>query len=141
MATRKKRTFLWVVIAILPVLTGVAFFSVKALRRTVPKIEPEKLSRVERIDLARSVVATGKIEPVTKVEIKSKASGIILRLPVNVGDLVRQGQVICELDQNELLPRLRQAQANLGMAEAAVNSARAEYERYKVDATGPDVPF
>jgi pyruvate/2-oxoglutarate dehydrogenase complex dihydrolipoamide acyltransferase (E2) component len=96
--------------------------------------------KVERMDLARSVVATGRIEPVTKVEIKSKASGIILKLPVNVGDRVHQGQVICELDQNDLLPRTRQAQAALGMAEASLKSARAEFERAKVEAEGPDLP-
>ena len=141
MANRKKRTFLWVVLGALPVVAGAAFFSVRALSRTVPKIDAEKLAKVERIDLARSVVATGKIEPVTKVEIKSKASGIIQKLPVNVGDLVHQGQVICELDQNDLLPRLREAQAALGMADAALKSARAEYERYKVEAAGPDIPF
>src|SRR5205823_4188788 len=120
---------------------GAAFFSLRALSRTPAKIAPEKLVRVERIDLARSVVATGRIEPTTKVEIKSKASGIILRLPVNVGDLVHQGQVICELDQNDLQPRLRQAQAALGIASASLNSAQADYERIKVDAAGPDLPF
>ena len=113
----------------------------RALSRTPPKIDPEKLVKVERIDLARSVVATGKIEPTTKVEIKSKASGIIQKLPVNVGDRVRQGQVICELDQNDLLPRVRQAQASLGMAEASLESAQAEYERAKVEAAGPGLPF
>jgi HlyD family secretion protein len=119
----------------------VAFFSLKALTNAPATIDPERLARVERMDLARSVVATGKIEPTTKVEIKSKASGIILKLPVNVGDLVRQGQVICELDQNDLLPRERQARAALSMAEAALKSSQAEYERDKVEAAGPDIPF
>ncbi|HLK66612.1 MAG TPA: efflux RND transporter periplasmic adaptor subunit [Bryobacteraceae bacterium] len=141
MATRRKHSFLWIFLASIPVLGGVAFFSLRALSRTPAKIDPEKLVRVERINLARSVVATGKIEPTTKVEIKSKASGIILKLPVNVGDVVHQGQVICELDQNDLLPRLRQAKAALGMAEAQVNSAQADLERNKVEAAGPDVPF
>ena len=141
MANRKKRTFLWVVVSLVPLLGGVAFFSMKALSRTAPKLDAEKLAKAERMDLARSVVATGKIEPVTKVEIKSKASGIIQKLTVNVGDVVHQGQVLCELDQNDLLPRVREAQANLNMAEAALTSAKAEYERYKVEATGPDIPF
>jgi HlyD family secretion protein len=104
-ATRKKRSIYWSFPALVPVIGGVAFFSLRALSRTPVKIDPEKLVHVEKIDLARSVVATGKIEPTTKVEIKSKASGIILKLPVNVGDVVHQGQVICELDQNDLLPR------------------------------------
>jgi HlyD family secretion protein len=141
MAGRKKRSFVWILLALILAVGGVAFFSLRALSRTPAKIDPEKLARVERVDLARSVVATGKIEPTTKVETKSKASGIILKLPVNVGDVVRQGQVICELDQNDLLPRVRQAQAALGVAEAALKSAQAEYERNKVEAAGPDVPF
>ena len=141
MANPKKRSRAWFLLALLPVCGGAAFFSVRALSRTPAKIDSEKLVKVERMDLARSVVATGKIEPTTKVEIKSKASGIILKLPVNVGDRVRQGQVICELDQNDLLPRVRQAQAALGMADAMLKSAQAEYERSKVEAEGPDIPF
>jgi HlyD family secretion protein len=81
MATGKKRSIYWIFLAILPVIGGVAFFSLKALSRTPAKIDPEKPVHVEKTDLARSVVATGKIEPTTKVEIKSKASGIILKLP------------------------------------------------------------
>ncbi len=141
MATRKRRPFRWIFLGLIPIAAGAAFFSLRALSRTPVKIDAEKLARVERIDLARSVVATGKIEPTTKVEVKSKASGIILKLPVNVGDVVRQGQVICELDQNDLLPRMRQAQAALDMAEAALKSAQADFQRNQVEAAGPDVPF
>ena len=141
MAKRKRKSWIWILAVVAIVVAGVAFFSFKALTRTPAKIDPERLARVERIDLARSVVATGKIEPTTKVEIKSKASGIILKLPANVGDTVRQGQVICELDQNDLLPRVRQARASLSMAEAALKSAQAEFERNTVEAAGPDIPF
>ncbi len=72
------------------------------------------------MDLARSVVATGKVQPVTQVEIKAKASGIILKLPVNVGDFVHKGDVICELDQNDLIPALHQQEAALHVAQAAL---------------------
>lgn len=138
----RKRRSVWIALALgVPLLGGAAMFSLKAIGRSSPKIDAEKLARAERIDLARSVVATGKIEPTTKVEIKSKASGIIQSLPVNVGDVVRRGQVICELDKNDLQPRLREAQAALAVAEAAITSAGADYERYKVEAAGPDVPF
>ncbi|MGO9256358.1 MAG: efflux RND transporter periplasmic adaptor subunit [Bryobacteraceae bacterium] len=141
MAARKKRSVYWIVAVLVPCLAAVAFLSLRALSRTPSKIDSEKLARVERMDLARSVVATGKIQPTTQVEIKSKASGIILKLPVNVGDVVRQGEIICELDQNDLQPKLRQAQAALGMADAMLKSAQADYERNKVEAAGPDIPF
>jgi HlyD family secretion protein len=141
MANRKKRVWIWTLVIAVIAIAGLAFFSLRALTRAPATIDPERLARVERTDLVRSVVATGKIEPTTKVEIKSKASGIILKLPVNVGDRVQQGQVICELDQNDLLPRVRQARAALRMAEAALKSAQADFERNKVEAAGPDIPF
>lgn len=141
MANRKHGPARWIVLGLVLLLGGVAFFSLRSVGRTPAKIDADKLAIVERMDLARSVVATGKITPVTQVDIKSKASGIILKLPVNVGDTVKAGQVICELDQNDLLPKLRQAQAALAMAEAQLKSAQADYERNKVEAAGPDLPF
>jgi HlyD family secretion protein len=140
MAAKKRRRIVWIT-AILVVVAGGAAIGVKAIGSKPEKIDPEKLAKVERIDLAKAVVATGKIQPVTQVEIKSKASGIIQKLPVNVGDFVHKGQVICELDQNDLLPALRQQQAALHVAEATLKSAQADYEKYKVDAAGPDLPF
>src|SRR6185436_16069124 len=137
---KKSKRWVWV-IGLLFVLGGAAYFSVKAVGKGSTKIDPAKLVKVERIDLTRSVVAVGKIEAANKVEIKSKASGIIEKLPFDVGQVVRQGQVICKLDENDLLPRVREAKASLTTAEAALASARAEYERNKVDALGPDLPF
>jgi len=137
---KKTKRILWVTV-ILTGLGSAAFFSLKAIGTKPVKIDPEKIAVVERTDLARSVVATGKVQPVTQVEIKSKASGIVLKLPVNIGDIVHKGQVICELDQNDLIPALRQQEAALHVAEAGVRSAKADYDRYKVDAAGPDVPF
>ncbi len=140
MANRsKKKRWLWLLI--IPVLGCLGLLSVKAFGRKPTKIDPDKLAKVERLDLARSVVATGKIEPVRQVEIKSKASGIIQNLPVNFGDIVHKGQIICELDKNDLLPKLNEAKAALAVDEAQIASARADLEKFKIDASGPDVPF
>jgi len=54
------------------------------------KIDPSKLAKVERGDLAKSVVATGKIYPITNVEVKSKASGIVQKLLVDYGENVKK---------------------------------------------------
>src|SRR5579871_2162469 len=140
MAAKRRGRYIWATLTVL-VLAGAAIFSLKAINTKPAKIDPEKIAKVERIDLARSVVATGKVQPVTQVEIKSKASGIIQKLPVNVGDIVHKGEVICELDQNDLIPALHQQEAAMHVAQATLKSAEADYERYKVDATGPDVPF
>ena len=137
--TKPRRRLVWV-IAVVGIL-GAGAFSFKALSHSPVKIDPDKLAKVEKGDLARAVVATGKVQPTTQVEVKSKATGIIRSMPVNFGDTVRKGQIICELDKNDLLPRLRQAKASLEYAEAGLSSAKADMERNKVDAEAPDLPF
>ncbi|MBI3667380.1 MAG: efflux RND transporter periplasmic adaptor subunit [Acidobacteria bacterium] len=137
---KKGKTRWWVlVLVVLLVGGGVLLFA--ALSKNSTKLDPSKLAKAERSDLARSVVATGKIEPIAKVEIKSKASGIIERLHVNVGDYVREGQVLAELDREQLNARVRQLEATLAAAEANVVATRAQYEKMVSDAKGIDVPF
>ena len=124
----------------LVILVGCGFGIAAALRPN-HQLDPSKLASVERGDLARSVVATGKIEPLAKVEVKSKASGIVEKIFADYGDRVKQGQVLVELDKEQLRAQVAEARANLQAAEAAVQSAKATFERNQVDAEGPDVPF
>ena len=78
-----------------------------AATRGGKEIDPSRLAAVEKGDLARSVVATGKIQPLAKVEIKSKASGIVQQLFVDYGDTVKEGQVLAELDREQLEAAVR----------------------------------
>jgi HlyD family secretion protein len=114
---------------------------VTAATRGGTKVDPTKLAKVERGDLAKSVVATGKVEPITKVEIKSKASGIVKKLLVDAGDRVKKGQVLCELDRDEIEAQVNSARAQLLASQAAERGAGADLARAKVDAEGPDVPL
>lgn len=141
MAQARKRRRRWWLLGVVLVLATAGLFSVKAMSEKKPQIDPDRIAKVERGNLTRAVVATGKIEPVRQVEIKSKASGIIQKLPVNFGDVVHKGQIICELDKNDLLPKLNQARAALTVYKAQIDSARADYEKLKVDAVAPDLPF
>jgi HlyD family secretion protein len=125
---RRRLIFGGAVVAIL------VAFGVVAARGNGKTIDPSRLAAIEKGDLARSVVATGKVQPLTKVEIKSKASGIVERLYVDYGDTVKEGQVLAELDREQLEAAVREAKANLLAAEAA-------WERNKIEAEGPDLPF
>ena len=111
-----------------------------AATRGGTKIDPSKLGKVERGDLAKSVVATGKVTPITKVEVKSKASGIVQKLLVEAGDRVKKGQLLAQLDKEEITAQVAQSEAELQAADASLKGAEADYERAKVDAEGPDVP-
>ena len=115
---------------------GLAAFS-----RGGTKIDPSKLAKVEKGDLAKSVVATGKVTPIVKFEVKSKASGIVKKLLVDYGDVVKKGQLLAQLDKVEIEAQVEQSQAALLAAEANLSSSQADYERAKVDAEGPDVPL
>ncbi len=138
---KKRRSGGWLFWPVLLLaLLGGGFAGRNALRPN-HKIEPSRLVNVTRGDIARSVVATGKIEPRAKVDVKSKASGIVKQIFVDYGDWVKQGQVLVELDKEELQARLREARATLLAAEAAEQAAHASHERNQIEAEGPDLPF
>jgi len=112
-----------------------------AATRGGTRIDPSKLGKVERGDLAKNVVATGKIQAITQVDVKSKASGIVKKLLVDYGQPVKQGQVLVELDKEEIQARVNQQRASLEAAEAAAHAAEADLQHAHVDAEGPDVPI
>lgn len=139
MPTKKSRnrTFL---VALVLILAGTVW-GISALTGASTTLDPAQIAVVERGTMRRSVVATGRVEPITKVEIKSKANGIIEKLHVDVDQLVQPGQVLAELDRENLTARLRQARANLQGAEAAHEAADAQLKKNEIEAQSPDVEF
>jgi hypothetical protein len=83
---RRRRLILGSIAALILVGGG---YGVYAALRPNHEIDPSKLAGVERGDLARVVVATGKIQPLSKIEVKSKASGIVKKLYVDYGNHVK----------------------------------------------------
>lgn len=131
----------WIILAIVLMVLAGAGVAVRAAFKPNNTIEASKLATIDRGDIARSVVATGKIQPRAKVDVKSKASGIVKKLYVDYGDWVKQGQLLAELDKEDLEARVRESRANLQAAEAAEQSAQATYERNRSEAEAPDLPF
>jgi HlyD family secretion protein len=137
----RKRRKRWILLGSGAVALVLIVVAATAALRPSHTIDPDKLAPVQRGDIARSVVATGKIEPLTKVEVKSKASGIVEEIYVDAGDRVKAGQLLAELDKEQLQSAVAEARANLGAAEATQQAAEASYQKNLVDAEGPDVPF
>jgi HlyD family secretion protein len=127
---RRRRIYIGVGAGVL----ALAIVGIVSASRSKTEIDPSKLAAAEKGDIARSVVATGKIQPLTKVEVKSKASGIVEKLDADYGDTVREGQVLVELDKETLQAQVREARAQLLSAQAAL-------QRTRVEAQGPDLPF
>jgi HlyD family secretion protein len=87
------------------------------------------------------VVATGQIQPITKVEVKSKASGIVEKLYVDINNRVSKGQPLAQLDQQEILAQVEAQRAQLAAAQANVSTCQANIEQDKVNAAAPDLPM
>jgi HlyD family secretion protein len=145
----KKRIFtisFLSIIGFLVILGGYwVFGALFSVDKTIP---PEKLAKVETGSIARSVVATGKVEPLSKVEIKSKASGLIKYLYVNTGDRVREGQLLVELDKELLESQLKEAKAVLKSAQSSFqemesqgNTLRANLRKAQIEAQSKDFEF
>ncbi|MDW5264333.1 MAG: efflux RND transporter periplasmic adaptor subunit [Edaphobacter sp.] len=142
MATARKNKHklgIWGGIAVL-VIAAILGITIAASSSST-KIDPSQLAKVERGDIARSVVATGKVQPITKVEVKSKASGIVTKLFVDINAHVHQGQLLAQLDQIEILAQVAAQKAQLAAAESNAHAAAASIEYDKVNAEAPDLPM
>ena len=136
--TSRKRLIIGLGSVVVVIAAAVGWTTLKGAS---PVVDPSHLATVERGTMVRSVVATGKVEPITKVEIKSKANGIIQALHVNVDSAVREGDVLVELDKEQLMAALRGAEANLQAARASLEGAEAQLKKNMVEAEGPDAEF
>ena len=139
-ASRKGKGF-WIGLGILVVvvLLASAVYVVRLAKGST--VDPNRLAKVTRGDVARSVVATGKIQPITKVEVKSKASGIVEKLYVDINYKVKKGQQLAQLDQQEIVAQVEAQRAQLASAEANVGTYEANVEQDKVNAAAPDLPM
>ena len=84
---------------------------------------------VEPKQLDLTIEASGEIEAIYSVEIKSKASGEILDLPAEVGDFVKKGTILARIDQRTPKNVLDQAEADLKLAEVRLENAEAQLTR------------
>ena len=84
---------------------------------------------VERRNIVVAVDAAGIVEPLTTVEVKSKASGEILSLPVDTGDHVEAGTLLASIDRRVLNNSLQLAKANLDVARARLANAESSLQR------------
>lgn len=136
---KKKKWWLWGGIPAAVVIVLIAIVAVA--RGSGTKIEPSRLAKATRGDIAKSVVATGKIQPITKVELKSKASGIVEKLFVDINQHVHKGQVLAQLDQQEILAQVAAQKAQLSAAQANVITYKANIAQDRVNAAAPDLPM
>ncbi|WP_165864425.1 efflux RND transporter periplasmic adaptor subunit [Capsulimonas corticalis] len=79
-------------------------------------------------DISVSVQEVGAVQPVDKVDVRSKVAGRILVMPIEAGQTVHAGQLIAMVDRTLLDPQIQQTQAQLDQAKARLTQAESSYQ-------------
>lgn len=121
--TRSLLRRLSVLFMVLFILIG-AGYGVQLWRRDAPVEQP--LAQVERGDLEQVITAQGKLEPKEYVDVGAQVSGQLRDLHVELGDTVRRGQLIAEIDPRIYAARVEADRARLASLEAQLAEQQAQ---------------
>lgn len=112
------------------VIAGVYFLRPrKAVEQPAMAGPQTRSAQISRGNLTAMVSATGKVEPIQKVEVKSKGSGQIMEMPVEEGDRVQKGSLIAHIDETDPRNDYEQSMADLELAKASVAQATSNLRR------------
>lgn len=110
-------------------LAVVVLVGAAACNRTKEKAPAIQTALIARRDIIVDAQATGVIEPITIVEVKSKASGMITKMPVETGSIVRPGDLLVQVDTRDVQNKYDQAKADLDAAQAKLSVSDANKKR------------
>ena len=130
----------WIIFILSLAVLGFGFAWWRSATR-LPPIAPERLTEPHVGNIVQGVIAVGRVEPRTRIDVKSKANGIIRKLLVDVSEPVRAGQVIVELDKEILEAGVAEAEGKLQQARGALDSARAEIEHLEIEKSDPELAY
>jgi len=134
---------IWAIVLAVSVLITVAFLAGyiplqkrRALILSEAHAQEEALPRVEVVQVGRASHASqlelpGSIQAVTEAPVLARADGYLRRRMVDIGDRVRAGQPVAEIEAPETDEQIHQAKANLLQAQAELDEALANYEQGK----------
>ncbi|HNQ23807.1 MAG TPA: efflux RND transporter periplasmic adaptor subunit [Phycisphaerae bacterium] len=94
---------------------------------------PVDMAEPQQRDIVRVVQAPGEVEPFAEVDISAEVVAKILEMPVEEGDSVTQGQLLCRLDDADYRARVLSREANVAKLRAAVAQAEADQEKAQRD--------
>ena len=100
-----------------------------ACRRQKAQTLPIETAAVTRRTIVSEATASGQVEPINVIEVKSKSSGQIIEMPVETGSKVSRGQLLIQLDPRDVQQQLAQAEADSVAAAAKLAVSKAQKER------------
>jgi HlyD family secretion protein len=121
------KRFIWVFSILLLILA--VSLAVSYTKKNSQGTSPYRTAKVERGDIASLVTATGTVNALNTVEVGSQVSGTIAKLYADFNSVVREGDIIAQIDPTFLQAQVDEAEANLQKAVAAVHEAERNYNR------------
>jgi len=128
---KSKRYRKWILFSVLICIGALALYrgwgatQKKSGRRNLQTEIPVQISSVVRKNLTYSLFATGDITPMMQVDLFPRVSGYLDRINVNLGDSVRQGQVIAQIDQADFVQKVKESEAKVAQAKAQLSELEA----------------
>ena len=107
----------------------VAVVAIAACSRKQNQVVALPTATITRGNIAVRVQATGTVEPIDPVDIKSKANGMIIQMPVEVGSVVKKGDLLAQVDPRDVRNQYDQAVADDVVSAASLDQVRRDQAR------------
>ena len=108
---------------------AIAALSLLACGRKNRQVANVQTAPVSRQTIVIDAQAAGTVEPINVVEVKSKASGVITRMPVETGTAVKPGDLLAQIDTRDVQNQYNQALADVRAAQARLEVSTAQKRR------------
>ena len=126
---KRRRWWPWALLAAaVCVVSSVGWWLHRTSASTAAAVDPSDLVRVERGTVEKTVDSAGKVVSNLDVDIKCRASGEVVKLPFDISQHVRQGDLLCQLDPTDERLAVRQAEAQVAQSTAKLEQAKQNYE-------------
>ena len=103
----------------------------KPEERPAPRVQPVRATNAHIGNMDVFIRSLGTVTPPNTVTVRSRVDGQLMALHFTEGQLVRQGDLLAEIDPRPFEVRLQQALGNLARNEALLNAAERDLERYR----------
>lgn len=124
-----KKYFKYILMALVAVIFIGTFVFLYIKSQPQPEVYDE--FTLQRMDIRKTTVVTGKIEPRNEVNVKPQISGIITEILKEAGETVQEGEVIAKVKVIPDMGSLSAAQSRLRLAEINRKQAQTDYDREK----------
>ncbi|MFV8324829.1 efflux RND transporter periplasmic adaptor subunit [Flavobacterium sp. ZS1P14] len=121
----KKKTIVLISVLILITTAAVLYFVFRKKTEAITFVT----AKVSYGAIAKSVTATGTIQPVDTVSVGAQVSGVVKNIYVDFNDVVKKGQLLAKIDPSILLAQAEQSRANLANTRSNLSFQRANYDR------------